>query len=299
MQNILISGGSGLLGTHLIARFEAGEQTVSILTRNKGPKAIKSYNWNPDTESIDLDALLDTTTIIHLAGAGIAEHRWTKAYKRKILDSRIKSAELLYQSLKNNPHHVKTVIAASAVGYYGDTGDTWVDEDAHPIDDFLGNTCMQWEKAVKQIESLGVRLVILRIGVVLARDGGALPAMKKPVQFFVGAPLGDGLQYIPWIHIEDLCAIFEFAMNSISMRGAYNAVGSAPIQNRLFIKSIGRILNRPIWPLAIPAFLLKIILGEKADIVLKGQRVSNEKIRMAGYVFKHTDHESALKTLLK
>lgn len=298
MSSILITGGTGLIGSHLIPLFEAAGHHVSLLSRTKASVAIQTFQWDPERGYIDPTALLNTDTIINLAGAGIADKRWTNSYKRKILQSRVNSANLLYETLKNTNHSVKTVISASAVGYYGDTGETWVDEAAHPIDNFLGTTCVQWEKTVRQIESLGIRVVILRIGVILAKNGGALPAMSLPVKLFLGAPLGTGNQYIPWIHIDDLCSIFSFAVQNEKLHGVFNAVAPGPVQNKFFMKQLARVLKRPLWPFPVPEFLMRMILGQKADIVLNGQRATCEKIRLAGYKFKTTDLDTALRSLL-
>lgn len=299
MHSILITGGTGLIGSHLIPRFEAEGNSVAILSRGGKQKGVPSFSWDPDAGTIDPQALDNVNTIIHLAGAGIADKRWTKSYKQRILDSRIKSAETLFHCLKNNRHNIKTIISASAVGYYGDTGDTWVDEDAHPIDTFLSTTCVKWENAIRKFEALGIRVVIFRIGVILERKGGALPVMAMPVKLFVGAPLGSGKQYIPWIHMDDLCSMFSFAVRNEKLHGVFNACAPGPVPNAFFIQQIGKILHRPIWPIAVPSFVLRLILGEKADIVLNGQRTSSEKIRMAGFRFKHTDVQVAMEGLLK
>jgi uncharacterized protein len=298
MNTILITGGTGLIGSHLIPRFEAEGKIISVLSRTPKHKAIATFQWDPDANQIDTAAFENVNTIIHLAGAGIADKRWTPSYKKKIVDSRVKSTDLLYRTLKTQKHSVRTFISASAVGYYGDTGDSWVDENTHPIDDFLGTTCVQWEKSVRQMETLGIRTVILRQGVILDRKAGALPTMAKPVRLLLGARLGSGDQYVPWIHMEDLSSIFSFAVNNEKMHGVFNAVAPGPIPNKYFMKAIAKTLGKPLWPIGVPAFALRMILGEKADIVLNGQRVSSEKIRMAGYKFKHTDVMEALKTLL-
>lgn len=299
MNNILITGGTGLVGSHLIPRFEAEGNSVAVLSRSGKQKGVASFKWDPDAGTMDLQALDNVNTIINLAGAGIADKRWTESYKRKILDSRVKSAEVLFHHLKNNRHNVKTIISASAVGYYGDTGDTWVDEDARPIDTFLSTTCVKWENAVRKFETLGIRVVILRIGVILDRKGGALPVMAMPVKMFAGAPLGSGKQYIPWIHMEDLCSMFSFAVKNDKLHGVFNACAPSPVPNAFFIKQIGKVLQRPVWPIAVPSFILRLILGEKADIVINGQRTSSEKIRMAGFRFKHVDLISSIAGLLK
>ena len=248
---------------------------------------------------MDISAFKDTGTIIHLAGAGIADKRWTPSYKRQILESRIQSAELLFESLKKMPGHVHTFISASAVGFYGDSGDAWVDEGFHSKDDFLGTVCREWEKSARRFETLGIRIVILRIGIVLAKDGGALPPLALPVKLFAGAPLGSGNQYLSWIHINDLVRIFYFAVKNKKMHGVYNAVAPGPVTNKTITREIASVIKRFVWPFRIPAFILKMILGEKATIVLEGQRASSEKIRMSGFEFNHSDLHKTLKELLQ
>lgn len=293
----LITGASGLLGSYLIPHFQQEEIPVSVIGRKKTPFS-DSFVWDPEKKTMQTDALKETGTIIHLAGAGISNKRWTKSYKKEIIESRVNGANLIFEKLKNEKHSVKTYISASAIGYYGENGNTWVEEGFHYREGFLGETCRLWEDSAMQFEKLGLRVVILRIGLVLAKNGGVLPAIAQPVKFFAGAPLGNGKQYMSWIHINDLCRMFSFAVKNERLRGVYNAVAPGPVTNKEFTKNIASILHRPVWPLNVPALLLKLLLGEKAAIVLDGQRVSSEKIRMAGFEFKHTDLNKVLKELL-
>ena len=297
IESILITGGSGFLGSHIFQHFQSKGFKVSTLSR-KVNNSGSSYLWDIENKKMDPASLSDIGTIIHLAGAGIADKRWTNSYKKEIIDSRIKSTALLYDTLKSVPNSVHTVISASAIGYYGDTGDVWVEEDFHAQEDFLGKTCMEWEKASQRFKESGIRVVIFRIGLVLDKNRGVLPAISLPVKLFAGAPLGNGKQYMSWIHIEDLCRMFYFALGEKKMHGTYNAVAPKPVTNDSFIKLIGKIIHRPIWPFNVPSFILKLILGEKAVIVLNGQRVSSEKIRKAGFNFIHSDLEKTLTLLL-
>ena len=297
IESILITGGSGFLGSHIFQHLQSKGFKVSTLGR-KVNNSGSSYLWDIENKKMDPASLSDIGTIIHLAGAGIADKRWTNSYKKEIIDSRIKSTALLYDTLKSVPNSVHTVISASAIGYYGDTGDDWVEEDFHAPEDFLGETCREWEKASERFKELGIRVVIFRIGLVLDKSRGVLPAISLPVKLFVGAPLGTGKQYMSWIHREDLCRMFSFAVDEKKMQGVYNAVAPKPVTNDSFIKLTGKIIHRPIWPFNVPSFILKLILGEKAVIVLNGQRVSSEKIRMAGFNFIHTDLEKTLTLLL-
>lgn len=297
MEKILITGGNGFLGSHLIPHLKSKGKEISVLGR-KLNSSVSSYLWDVEKRFLDTSCFSGTGTIIHLAGAGIAAKRWTPSYKKEIVESRIKSASLLFEKLKANANHVHTFISASAVGYYGDTNDVWVEEDFRAPEDFMGSTCIEWEKAARQFETLGMRVVIFRIGLVLSRDGGVLPTISLPVKLFVGAPLGNGKQYMSWIHIEDLCRMFDFAIGNKNIHGVYNAVAPTPVTNHTFMNKIGKTIHRPVWPINIPSFLLRILLGEKAAIVLNGQRVSNEKIRMAGFNFLHSDLDKCLNELL-
>ena len=297
-ENILITGGNGFLGSYLIPMLRSAGKNVKVLGRS-GDSSENSFIWNIDKNTFDVSALAGINTIIHLAGAGIANKRWTSSYKKEIVDSRIKSASLLFETLKSNSNSVDTFISASAVGYYGDTGDVWAEEDFHATDNFLGETCIKWEEAAKQFESLGIRVVIFRIGLILAKDGGALPILALPVKIFVGSPLGNGKQYISWIHVDDLCRMFSFAIENKSVHGTFNAVAPAPVTNYEFMNLVGKSINRFIWPLKVPSFIIKIILGEKASLLLDSHRVSSEKIRMTGFNFKHIDLQKNLLELLK
>jgi uncharacterized protein (TIGR01777 family) len=237
-------------------------------------------------------------TIVHLAGAGIADKRWTAARKKEIIDSRIKSTELLYQRLQNNTHHIQTVVSASAIGYYGFTEDDKIfTEEDIPGNDFLAQVTRRWELEVDKLSLLGLRVVKLRIGIVLSQRGGALKEMIKPIKWGLGSSLGTGKQFLSWIHLDDLCEIFVNAIENENMRGAYNATTDW-CTNEEMTKAVANILHRPLWLPAVPAFILKIILGEMADIVLKGSKVSSEKIKQAGCRYKFASLKDALNNLL-
>ncbi len=208
-KKILITGASGLIGTRLTEMLIQKGYQVSHLGRTRKLGSVQTYLWNVDEGEVDAEAFVGVDTIMHLAGAGIADKRWNKKRKKEILESRIKSSSLLYQALKKGNHSVKTVIAASAIGYYGFNLDEDIyDEESKPGSDYLAQVTKQWEEEVEKIESLGIRLTKLRIGIVLSDKGGALIEMAKPVRFGVGAVLGTGRQYLSWIHIDDLCAMF-------------------------------------------------------------------------------------------
>jgi uncharacterized protein (TIGR01777 family) len=295
MNKVLITGGTGFLGKHLNTHLRKDGNDISILSRKISGDS--TYAWNVENNFIDPNALKKTNTIIHLAGASIADKRWTRSYKKEIVESRIKSTNLLYDALKKYPHAVDTFISVSAIGFYGNTGDVWAEEEFHAKEDFLAQTCHEWEKAAAQIGSLGIRLVTFRIGLVLSKDDGILPVLIRPVKYFAGAPLGSGNQYMSWIHIDDLCRMFSYAIQNKNFHGVYNAVAPSPVTQKEFLQKIAAVLHRPLWPIKVPPVLLNLILGEKASIVLNGQRVSSEKIRMSGFNYLHTDLSKVLTEL--
>jgi len=297
-QKILITGGSGFLGKHLIDRLAEKNCHVNILTRQKAAKFPEFY-WSPEKNEIDLKAIDQVETIIHLAGANLGEGRWTATRKKEIIDSRVQSASLLFNSLSSISHSVKTFISASAIGIYGDTYDEWIDENHSPSDNFLSETCLQWESVANRFLEIGIRVVILRIGIVLSKDGGALPQLALPVKLFAGSPLGTGNQYMSWIHINDLGSVFLKAIEDKNMSGVYNAVAPNPVANKEFIKTLAHLFHRPVWPFAVPVFILKILLGEKSMIVLEGQRVTSKKIQDLGFKFQFENLEAALKNIYK
>ena len=220
--------------------------------------------------------------------------------KREILESRTNSTRLLFDELKKGNHRIKTFVSASAIGYYGfENSDEVFTEESGPGKDFLADVTRRWENEVDAIQELGIRTVKIRIGIVLSRKGGALKEIMKPVKLYVGAPLGTGDQFVSWIHLDDLCNIFAKAVDDQKMIGAYNAVAPQPVTNRVLTKAIARELHRPLFLPPIPAFVLKLLLGEMADLVLRGNRVSANKILRAGYEFKFSDVGNALKDLLK
>lgn len=294
---VLITGGSGLIGSAITKVLIADRMPVRWYSRNdsRKPDGVEVYRWDPAKSYCDPSALRDVETIVHLAGAGIADQRWTDQRKREIIGSRTASAFALYDTLKKHPNSVKTIVAASATGYYGDRQDAWVGEDSTPGSGFLADTCVEWERALSRFSDLGIRVVILRVGFVLSMNGGALPVMRKPVDWLVGAPLGSGRQYISWIDLDDLVGMFRFAMDNSAVKGTYNAVAPAPVTNRQMTNTLGKVLHRPIWPFPVPAPLLNLLLGEKAALVTTGQRVSSEKILQAGFQFRYAELEASLR----
>lgn len=297
-KNILITGASGLVGSQLTELLLQTGYQVSHLGRRKKTGAIPAFAWDIDGGTIDREAFNGIDTIIHLAGAGVADKRWTSARKKEIRDSRIKSTALLLETLSKGSHSVKTLLSASAIGYYGFSRDQIFKEESKPGNDFLARVTLDWENEVEKIGALGIRIVKVRIGIVLSNNGGALKAMTQPIRLGVGAPLGPGRQFLSWIHINDLCAMFEYAVRTDSLNGVYNAVSPSWATNEEMTKSIAKVLHRPLWLPHVPAFILKMVLGEMAEIVLNGSRVSSEKIQTAGFRFQFSDLEVALNDLL-
>jgi uncharacterized protein (TIGR01777 family) len=296
-KRILITGASGLVGTRLTELLTQKGYTVAHLGRAKHKSTVPSYVWNVEAGSIDPEALVNTDVIIHLAGANVAEKRWTASRKKEIIESRTLSSALLCRALQQQANTIRTVISASAIGYYGFEGSNVFTESSPAGTDFLANVTRQWENEINSIESPHVRLVKLRIGVVLSAQGGVVTELSKPIRWGLGAPLGSGNQYISWIHIDDLCAMFIKAIEDDNMTGAYNAVTDW-ITNRELTRAIAHVLHKPLWLPAVPAFVLRAALGEMADIVLMGSKVSPAKIEQAGFHFQYTKIEGALSSLL-
>lgn len=295
MSRILITGASGLVGTRLTQLLLDHGHQVAHLGRSKKPGSIKSFIWDVTLGTIDPEALQQTDVVIHLAGAGIADERWSKKRKLEILESRTKSTALIVRELNKN-NTVKTLVSASAVGYYGMTLEaTELTENSSPGSGFLADVVTAWEHEADQLKNK--RLVKIRTGVVLSKQDGALNEIAKPVRLGFGAPLGTGDQYVSWIHLDDLCEIFIRAAEDESMHGPYNAATGA-VTNRELTKAIASALHKPLWLPAVPSFALKLFLGEMADLVLLGNHVSSDKIRHTGFSFRFDTLEKALNNLL-
>ncbi|MDX2306019.1 MAG: TIGR01777 family oxidoreductase [Microscillaceae bacterium] len=299
MKNILITGGTGLVGQRLTALLQQKNYQVSYLSRSRNTSgAIQTYQWDIPQGKIDEEALQKADYIIHLAGAGVADKSWTAERKKVILESRTQSTLLLYSELKRLDLHPKAFISASAIGYYGlDTGDALLYEDSQAGNDFLAQVTQAWEDAIDKVSTLGIRTAKLRIGIVLSNHGGALPKIVQPIRYGLGAALGTGKQYMSWIHIDDLCRMFIYALENQALEGVYNAVASSPVSNAEFTQVAAQVLHRPLLLPAVPAFALKMALGEMAGIVLGGNRVSNDKIKKSGFSFQFEHLQEALSDL--
>ena len=294
MQKILIIGGSGLVGHRITDLLEKNGYQVAWLSRSN-QSGRKSFLWNVEKQEIDPQAMEWADAVIHLAGAGVAEKRWTPARKKLILDSRTQSTQLLYAAIEKSTDRPNTFISASAVGYYGfNTGTTLVDENSPAGSDFLAQVVIAWENEAKKIEQLHLRTVLLRIGIVLDAEGGALGEMLKPP---VAAPLGSGDQWMSWIHIEDLARMFVFALEKTTLQGVYNAVGPNPATNQQLTQEAASAKGKTYLGIGVPGFALKLVLGEMAAMVLGGNRVSCQKIQKAGFQFEFSELKKALSDL--
>ncbi len=299
-KTYLITGGTGLVGTRLTELLLEEGNEVKYLSRSAGKmNGSECFQRDIVRQTLDEKALDGVDAIIHLAGAGVADKAWSAERKKEILQSRTKSTQLLKTTLEQKDHKIKSFISASAIGYYGwDTGGVWIKEGSRFGDDFLATVTKAWEEEVDQVATLGLRTVKLRIGIVFSEKGGALYEIAKPIKLGVGAPLGRGDQYMSWIHIDDLCRMFMRAVKCHCVEGIYNAVGPNPETNKAITKAAARALNKAAFLPNVPGFVLKVILGKRAAMVLGGSRVSCEKIQATNFTFQFPELKQALADLL-
>jgi uncharacterized protein (TIGR01777 family) len=305
MKTVLITGGTGLIGRAITKKLREKGYYVIILTRKKplqlaSDAGITFAEWDTGRQYIERSAITRADYIIHLAGAGVAEKRWTPERKKEITDSRVNSSALLAKTLTETENKVKAVIAASAIGWYGpDSADRpypFTETDSHSKD-FLGKVCKQWEDSIQPADYPGRRLVKFRIGIVLSNDGGAIKEFKKPLRFGLAAIPGTGKQMVSWIYADDLVNMFIYAMENNSVKGTYNAVAPFPVSNKELVLTLAKACNWVYIPVSIPPFILKLMLGEMSIEVLKSATVSSKKIREAGFVFEYPDIQSAIRKL--
>lgn len=294
-KNILITGGTGLLGKILTKELQNQGHQVSVLSRNPDRvKNVKAFYWDVDKQEIDESCLNGIDTIIHLAGEGIADKKWTDKRKKEIIDSRVDSIELLYKLIAKGDTIVKSVISASAVGFYGDRKGEVLKEDSPKGTGFLSDSCGFWEEAVEEGNKLGLRIVKLRIGLLLTPTGGVLEPFKLMVKTMTAMKFGDGKQWFPWVHADDLAGMFAWAVNHDEITGVFNATAPSPVTNKEFTKTLAKVLKRPFWPFRIPEFALSLVLGEQKELLLMSNRTDSSKIQKTGYQFKYTDLKKAL-----
>jgi uncharacterized protein len=299
--SVMITGGNGLVGKYLTSLLLSEGHKVTHLSRTTGQgNQVKVFRWDPENGIIDSEAVKGIDFIIHLAGANIGEKRWTQKRKEQIVKSRVESARLLHKVIVEDGIQLKAFISASAIGYYGTiTSDRIFNEDDPPSDDFLGHTCRTWEEVANLFEKSGVRTVKIRTAVVLEKSEGVLSKLMKLARYGFLIKTGNGRQYMPWIHIADLCGIYLKAILDPGIKGAYNAVSPHHVTHTDFMKTLAAVSHLPDFMPSVPSFVLNTIMGEMADIILKGSRVSCEKITNAGYRFKFDNLHDALNDLIK
>lgn len=310
MKTVLITGGTGMVGRALTRALLDKGYEVIVMGRGgvrdtgygiqNGGVGLSFAKWNVEKQEIDAAAFAKADYIVHLAGAGVADKRWTSKRKQEIVDSRVSSGVLLVHSLKSIPNKVKAVISASAIGWYGaDTVARKFEESDIAAKDFLGQTCKQWEESIEPVASMGKRLVKLRIGIVLSKEGGALKEFLKPLRFGIASVLGSGRQIISWIHIDDLVNMFITAIEREDINGVYNAVAPSPVSNKELILTLAKARNKFYIPVPVPSFVLKMMLGEMSIEILKSATVSSAKAEKTGFSFRYADIKSALNSFIK
>ncbi len=306
MLRVLITGGTGLVGKRLSEMLLNRGYAITILSRNKNlvsknPSVDYAF-WDVDKQFIDIDAIANADIIINLAGAGVADKRWTKERKKEIVESRVNSGKLLVDALQQHSNKIQTVVSASAIGWYHsqENNTTNYQEDQPANTDFLGDTCKQWEQSMHPIISMKKRLVTLRIGIVLSKNGGALKEFLKPLKLGIAAILGNGKQKISWIHIDDLCRIFIEAIENKNLNGAYNAVSPTVTTNQELTMTLAKKIRGKFFiPVFVPKFILQIVLGEMSIEVLKSATISCQKITDTGFQFLYPTVESAIDDITK
>jgi len=299
IKTVLITGGTGTVGGILSKLLDNRGYHVTHLSRNPTQKHYQTFYWDVKKGEIEDQAITSADTIIHLAGASVAGKRWTKKWKKEIYHSRIDSTRLLREKVSALNPQLSHFISASAIGYYGwDTGDQWVDELSPGGDGFLAGVVADWEAEADLFQEMKIPVSKVRIGVVLSKEGGALVEMAKPIRWGLGAPLGTGNQYMSWIHIQDLCEIFHHILKH-RLEGTYNGVSPSPNTNKELTRALAQKLNKPLWLPNVPKFVLRLMLGEMADMVIGGNRVSSKKIEATGFKFQFAALEEALHDLIK
>lgn len=296
---VLITGANGLVAKELSKKLEK-DYTVRFLTRKK--QKSNDFEWDIKKGTIDEKAFDDVSHIIHLAGANISEKRWTDERKKELISSRVDSAALLLKTLQKNNIRLKSFISASGINYYGTkTTEKIFTENDGPGNDFLSKVVILWEKAADDFKEQNVaeRVVKIRTAVVLSEKDGALKKMLPPVKMGIGSPIGTGKQYMPWIHINDICSIYEFALKNSELDGAFNANSPQHTTNENLTKNMAEVLHKPLFMPNVPAFVLKLMFGELSEALLEGSRASSEKIQKAGFQFEFPELKRALEDLLK
>lgn len=297
MSNILIAGGTGFIGKTLIPYLQRNNHKISVLTRVTLPinDNISYYKWNIEKDFIDKNAFENIDTIINLTGVNIGEKRWTKHRKAEILNSRINSIDLLYKYVSENNITIKTFISSSAIGYYGNiTSKNIFEENDKSGKDFLAEVCTKWEETAKMFEKQGTRVVILRQGVVLGKDGGMYKKLAPLAKLRINTAVGDGKQYLPWIDIRDLIRMYNFVLNNNEIKGIFNAVASQHITLNDFSKKLLESFKRKSYLPNVPTFIIKLFMGELSSMILNGSRISNDKIKKYNFTFDYDSINQSL-----
>lgn len=299
--SVLITGGSGFIGMKLSQNLLKAGYNVSVLSRKaRMMEAVKVFRWDPEKKYISPDALRDVDFIIHLAGANLGKARWSEKRKREILSSRIDPAKLLHDMVIEKGIRLKAFISASATGYYGtETTQKIYTETDPPASDFTGFVCREWEAAADLFNNSGIRTVKIRTAVVIGKGDSAFSKLSKPAKLGFLIKAGRGTQYMPWIHIADLCNIYMKALEDPGMSGAYNAASPENVTHKQFVDALAEALNVPVFPIPVPGFFLKAFLGSMSDIILKGSQVSSEKILATGFCFRYPNLNKALENVIR
>lgn len=300
VKNILITGATGLIGKRLVHEFLQRGDNVTALTTDIDSAQKKLAGITKIVEWNDLLSLADKeiNIIIHLAGKNLGETRWTEKFKKEAYDSRINTTRKIVELIEKMKTKPDILLSASGVDYYGNRGEEIITEDSAPADDYMAKTCVNWEAEALKAEKSGVRTVVLRTGFVIAKNAPAVKKMVLPFLLFAGGTLGSGMQYMSWIHIDDLIGIYLFAADNLNVKGAVNATAPYPVNMKNFGKSIAKALHRPSW-FPVPSFVIKIAVGEMAQVILNGRKAIPEKITRAGYKFKFEKADDAWKNILE
>jgi hypothetical protein len=295
---VLITGASGTVGKSLTQLLlTVGYEVVCLSRTVSANDKIETYKWDIPKKEIDPNCINGVDIIVHLAGAGIADGRWTDERKHEIIESRTESIRLIYDLIKTRPNQVKRVVSASAAGYYSDRGDDLMNEEDLPASDFLGECCVLWEQAVDEGLALDLSVVKFRTGVILDKESGALQKLAAPIKLGFGAPLGDGKQWMPWIHLQDVVNMYFMGIADLSLNGAYNMSAPSPVTNKELTKAVAKQFKKPLWLPNVPAFALNLAFGEMGAVVLGSTKISTEKIEKTGFKFLFPTIELALKNI--
>jgi hypothetical protein len=306
-MRVMITGGTGLIGRALIEALHEYDHQIVILSRNPKkyddfPYEVEFLQWDAKTTQGWGDQINHVDAVVNLAGENLAgkgffPSQWSPKRKQRILNSRLQAGQALNAAINAAKRKPKVLIQASAIGYYGPRGDDIITEESDPGDDFLAQTCVQWEEVTRPVEAMGVRRAVIRTGIVLSTEEGALPRLLLPHRLFVGGPFGNGEQWYSWIHLADEAAAIRFLIENEQAAGPFNLTGPHPLKNKVFSKTLGKVIGRPSW-LPIPGFVMRILFGEVATVVLDGQRVLPKNLQALGFEFQYPTAEAALRDLL-